>query len=119
MKLHLASRRSLLAGIGLTLVIQVLRAHAAEILTPQPPATPRINGPRVFGARPASPFLFAIPCTGDEPISFTAEGLPEGLSLDVSTGRISGVATRPGEYRALLTAKNPKGADSKPLTIKI
>src|SRR5262249_58400459 len=92
---------------------------AAEILPPQPSATPRINGPRVFGARPGSPFLFTIPCTGDEPISYRAEGLPDGLSLDASTGRISGTAEQPGEYRAILTAKNARGADSKPLLIKI
>src|SRR5262249_19041120 len=118
MKVHLASRCCFLAGL-VALGIQVLQAGAAEILTPPPSATPRINGPRVFGARPGSPFLFTIPCTGDEPISYRAEGLPHGLWLDAAPGRISGPETQPGEYRALLTAKNARGADTKPLTIKI
>src|SRR5262252_469986 len=118
MNLYSVSRR-LLAGLVLATMIQAVPARAAEILTPEPPATPRINGPRVFGARPGSPFLFTIPCSGDEPISYRAEGLPAGLSLDAATGRISGTATQAGEYRALLTAKNARGADTKPLTIKI
>ncbi|MGB9626912.1 MAG: NPCBM/NEW2 domain-containing protein, partial [Phycisphaerae bacterium] len=33
----------------------------AVILTPKPPRTPRINGPRVYGVRPGSPMLFTIP----------------------------------------------------------
>ena len=44
--------------------------------------TPRINGARVYGERPGRPFLFTIPATGQEPITYTAEGLPEGLSLE-------------------------------------
>ena len=32
-----------------------------EILTPKPPATPRINGARRIGARPGNPFLFIVP----------------------------------------------------------
>ena len=37
---------------------------APYILTPPAPATPRINGPDVFGVRPGSPFLYTIPATG-------------------------------------------------------
>lgn len=50
------------------------------ILTPPAPPTPRINGAKVFGARPGSEFLFAIPASGDRPMTFAAEGLPKGLS---------------------------------------
>lgn len=39
-----------------------------EILTPKPPAKPRINGAKVFGVRPDSPFLFTIAATGNRPI---------------------------------------------------
>lgn len=106
-------------GFLLIAVCNVLSASGAEILTPSPAATPRINGARVFGARPESPFLFTIPCTGDEPISYSAKGLPDGLSLDSSTGRISGKLAQQGEYRAVLTASNSLGTDSKPLLIKI
>ena len=50
----------------------------AVILTPPPPASPRINGPLVYGVRPGSPFLYRIPCTGERPIKFSAENLPDG-----------------------------------------
>ena len=42
----------------------------SAILTPPPPATPRINGPGVFGVRPDAPFLYTIPATGDRPMEF-------------------------------------------------
>src|SRR5436190_15227537 len=60
------------------------------ILTPKAPAEPRINGARVFGVRPGRPFLFTVPATGDRPMTFAAEGLPDGLKIDEKTGRITG-----------------------------
>jgi hypothetical protein len=39
----------------------------AEIRTPKAPATPRINGPDIFGVRPGNPFLYHIPATGERP----------------------------------------------------
>src|SRR6478752_3379271 len=61
-----------------------------RILTPPAPATPRINGPRIYGQRPGHPFLYNVPATGDRPMTFSADGLPPGLKLDSSTGRITG-----------------------------
>jgi hypothetical protein len=43
---------------------------------------------------------------------FQAEGLPEGLSLNVATGEISGIAQNPGYHRVYLTASNEHGATS-------
>ncbi|MBU0754612.1 MAG: putative Ig domain-containing protein [Planctomycetes bacterium] len=87
------------------------------ILTPKPAATPRINGARVFGVRPGSPFLFTVPATGERPITFSAEGLPDGLSLDTVSGRITGRINGAGEYNVTLTAGNALGEDRKPLKI--
>src|SRR5436309_2905110 len=64
--------------------------RSAAILTPPAPATPRINGPRVYGERAGKPFLYTIPATGDRPMTFAAEGLPTGLTLDEKTGFITG-----------------------------
>jgi alpha-galactosidase len=94
--------------------------EAGEILTPLPPQTPRINGARIFGVRPGRPFLFTIPATGDEPITYSATGLPDGLTLDAKLGRISGIApSKNGDYGITLTATNDSGKDSKPLLIKV
>src|SRR5208282_44006 len=99
----------LLVAVVLTGVCQL---HAGEtnaaagsyILTPPAPATPRINGPDVFGVRPGSPFLYTIPATGDRPMTFSATNLPWGLKLDSKTGRITGKLKKNGETVVTLVA---------------
>ena len=91
---------------------------SSYILTPLPPAAPRINGARVFGIRPRSPFLFSIPATGERPLSYAVKGLPEGLKVDEHTGLITGAISREGEYHMQLVVSNAKGKDEKGFTIK-
>ena len=86
---------------------------APAILTPPPPDTPRINGPKVFGVRPGSPFLYTIPATGRRPMEFSANGLPAGLQLDGETGRITGMLKDAGNYNVTLRAKNALGSAEK------
>ena len=93
--------------------------NAKFILTPKPPATPRINGPKVYGQRPGRPFLYTIPATGDRPMTFSAAGLPEGLTLDEKTGRITGSVKSAGEHVVTLKAKNAKGENAKSFKIVI
>lgn len=81
------------------------------IRTPPAPQTPRINGPRIYGARPGHPFLYYIPVTGDRPISYSAEGLPKGLQLDSRTGIITGSTTETGEHLITLKVSNHLGSD--------
>ena len=88
-----------------------------EMYTPSPKPQPRINGPLVYGAHPGNPFLYRIPCQGERPIKFSAEGLPSGLKLDPSTGIISGTVPAKGEYDVVLKAVNPKGKDERKLKI--
>ncbi len=94
------------------------RDEAPEILTPAAPATPRLNGPRVFGVRPGNPFLFQIPATGERPMKFAADGLPAGLVLDAATGLITGKIAMPSTHLVTLRATNARGADEKPLRIE-
>jgi alpha-galactosidase len=86
---------------------------APYILTPPAPATPRINGPGVFGVRPGSPFLYSVPVTGERPLTYSAQGLPAGLKLDAKTGRISGSLSAKGEFVVTLGAKNTRGSAEK------
>ncbi len=92
---------------------------SGRILTPPPPKTPRINGPSVFGARPGHPFLYTIAATGKRPMTFGALGLPNGLSLDERTGRITGRIESPGEFTVTLVAKNDLGSNEKKFHIII
>ena len=87
------------------------------ILTPKPPAEPRINGPRVYGCRPGSPFLYRVPVTGERPMTFSAAGLPEGLRLDGQTGIITGAIADRGEHKVTLSARNARGAAERPFRI--
>lgn len=89
------------------------------ILTPAPAKTPKINSPIIFGAAPGNPFLFSIAATGERPMYFKADHLPEGLSIDHSTGIITGKVNQRGTYPVILKAKNKLGETSKKLKIKI
>jgi alpha-galactosidase len=91
----------------------------AKILTPLPSDKPQINAAKVFGVRPGHPFLFTIAATGKRPMSFSATGIPEGLSLDERSGRISGLVSSPGEYKVTLGAKNDFGSASRDFKIVV
>ena len=85
-----------------------------EILTPKPPAAAKVNGPTIYGARPGHEFLYRIPCTGERPVRFAAQGLPVTLHLDPATGVITGrTPDKPGTYAVTLQASNAKGKSSK------
>jgi alpha-galactosidase len=92
-------------------------SEPAVILTPKPPATPRINGAKVFGVRPGHPFLFTVAATGDRPMTFSADGLPPGLKLDSQTGRITGTIDKEGTSLVRLGAKNSLGAATRDFKI--
>lgn len=89
------------------------------ILTPAAPATPRYNGPLVYGVRPGSPVIFRIPMSGERPMKFSAVKLPEGLSLDADKGVISGSIKERGDYELTLIGENAKGKTEQKFTIKV
>ena len=93
------------------------QAADRQRLTPKPGPSPRINGARVFGVRPGSPFLFKIAATGDRPLHYAAKGLPEGLTVDAETGQFSGRLAKAGTYPVTLEAANTHGTATAPLKI--
>jgi len=89
------------------------------ILTPPVAKSPRINSPKIFGAKPRNPFLFTVVATGEAPISYSVDDLPTGLTIDAQTGIITGVINKKGTYVVNMKAKNNFGDAQKQLTIKI
>jgi alpha-galactosidase len=90
---------------------------AKYILTPKASDKPQINGAKVFGVRPGSLFLFIVPATGKRPITFSADNLPEGLTIDSNTGLITGTLTTPGTYTVWLNAASTLGSYFKEFKI--
>jgi alpha-galactosidase len=83
------------------------------ILTPKPGPEPRINGPVLTGVTPGHPVLYKIPVTGTKPITYSVTGLPRGLTLDPSTGIITGKIDERGTHAVIVHAKNAVGEASK------
>jgi alpha-galactosidase len=92
-------------------------AESAPVIAHGDPATPLINGPRIVGGSPGKPFMFMIPATGEQPLTFSAKNLPDGLTLDSRTGIIKGMMQREGDYAVDVYAANPLGTASGKLTI--
>jgi PKD repeat protein len=90
-----------------TLTITVAAAGAAPIVISPP------NAPGTVGTVDTYPIV----ATG-LPTSYTATGLPPGLTLNPLTGTISGTPTTPGTYVVTITATN-SGGTSAPVTLTI
>ena len=90
---------------------------AALVLPNAAPAAPRIQTPFTFAAFPGSSLVFAIPATGQAPLSYSATGLPDGLSLASDTGIISGTMPAAGSYPVKVTVANTTGSASTTLIL--
>lgn len=81
-------------------------------------ATPVITSPASASATTGQPFSYQITAS-NLPASFGASGLPAGLSVNTSTGLISGTPTASGAFNATITATNAAGTGSQPLVISV
>lgn len=88
-------------------------------VTPWNMGVPVIHGPDLTGASAEKPFYYTIPVTGERPLKFSVEGLPQGLTLNSSNGQITGSVKAEGSYRVLLKAENHYGRAEKEFDIVI
>lgn len=95
----------------------VVPVEPPRMVIPRPSPHPAIHGPRIVGATPGRPFLFLVPATGEGPLTFSAHGLPSGLTLDGKTGILSGSLQSAGTTPVALTVHGPRGTARRTLTI--
>ncbi len=111
---------ALLMIVSMVMGLPGVEEATGPILTPSPGPAAKINGPKIYGARPGHTFVYRIPCTGARPIRFSAESLPPSLRLDDSTGIITGkVPEHRGNYAITLHAANRAGSSSRPFKLVV
>jgi type VI secretion system secreted protein VgrG len=67
---------------------------------------PQITSSAPTDATAGTPYAFTVTATGSPTPTFTSTTLPAGLSLDATTGVISGTPTTPGTTTVTVTATN-------------
>ena len=82
------------------------------------PNAPVIGGTLSATAQVGSAFDYQITAS-NSPTSYLEEGLPAGLSLHPTSGRITGTPTVAGTFAVTLTAINAVGSDTETLNLTI
>lgn len=77
-----------------------------------------ISSPGTATGTAGSVFSYQI-VANNSPTSFSATGLPSGLSINPGTGLISGTITSPGTYSVTLGVTNAGGTNSTTLVLSI
>ena len=80
---------------------------------------PRINGASVIGVWPGTPLLHVVAASGERPMTFAADNLPPGISLDPDTGCFTGTIGQNGSYLVTVRAKNAVGQAEQRLRIEV
>ncbi len=111
------ARFDMAAGARPSAIPRPVPKEEFTILTPRPGPEPRVNGPLRYGCRPGHPFLYKIPTQGTRPMEFSATGLPASLTVDPTTGIVSGIAPARGEYQVEFRAKNGHGTSTRRFSI--
>jgi len=88
------------------------------ILTPAAPAEPRFNTTPLYGVRPGSPVHFRFGVSGEKPMKFSCDDLPQGLSLNPDNGALSGSLEKAGSYTFTVKARNARGEQTQRFTIR-
>src|SRR5438067_1194781 len=91
---------------------------ATLTLTINNPPPPVITSPATATGQVGVAFSYQITATNN-PTSYNATGLPAGLTVNTSTGLISGTPTTAGTYTVTISATNAGGTGSATLTLTI
>ena len=95
------------------------RTAQLGILTPKEKDEPQFNGADIWGVRPGHEVIFRVPVTGVRPMTFSAKGLPDGVTLD-GKGVLRGTApAAKGDYDIEVTARNAKGEAKRTIRLAV
>ena len=124
--LNVNTKTGLISGTPTSIGLSMVTLTAANAggtgalglaLTVNPPA-PVITSPASAKGKAGAAFSYAITASNN-PTSFSAAGLPAGLSVNTKTGLLSGTPTSAGASTVTLTAANAGGAGTMKLSLQI
>ena len=82
-------------------------------------SAPVITSPPTAGGMPGVPFSYQVVNASGGASTYGATGLPPGLSIDTTTGRITGTPTAGGTFNVVITVSNGTGTATFNLRITI
>ncbi len=85
---------------------------------PPPPAAPSVTSNQTASGTAGTAFSYQITAS-NSPTSFNATGLPSGLSINTTSGLISGTPTAAGTSSITLSATNAGGTGTRTLTLTV
>jgi hypothetical protein len=77
---------------------------------PAPPTTPTITSPASANGTVGNSFIYQTTATPAVATTYSANGLPDGLSMNSTTGLISGTPTASGSSSVTIVATNSAGS---------
>jgi len=100
--------------------LEITNISSLNITIPLTGPIPVINSPLFYNWSTVGGIPFSYQITAiNSPTSYSATGLPSGVSLDVSNGLIDGTPTVPGTYDVILGATNANGTGTLPLSLTV
>jgi Putative Ig domain/Chitobiase/beta-hexosaminidase C-terminal domain/Fn3 associated/Immunoglobulin domain/Immunoglobulin I-set domain len=83
------------------------------------PTKPVINSPSSYAATIGVNVSYTIAATGGGTMSYSATGLPSPLTVNSTSGLISGIPSATGTFTAVLKATNSAGSTTKNLNLTV